>query len=72
MTTPPRQINVECSDCGHTYKDWYRPSINLALDDFDDDYLEQASTTTCPECGVKHEIASLVVRDIDNTWGFEI
>ena len=39
MTSPPREITVTCPDCGHIYEDWYRPSINLSLDDFDDDYL---------------------------------
>ena len=53
MTSPPREITVTCPDCGHIYEDWYRPSINLSLDSFDDAYLEEASTTTCPECGVK-------------------
>jgi len=46
--------------------------MNLSLDDFDDDYIEQMSTTTCPECGVKHSIGSLVVREVDNTWVFEV
>ena len=41
--------------------------MDLALDDFDDDYLEQMPTTTCPECGVKRSIGSLVVREVDNT-----
>jgi len=30
------------------------------------------STTTCPECGVKDPIGSLVVREVDNTWVFEV
>ena len=72
MTTPIEQINVECSGCGHRYEDYYRRSMNLALDDFDDDYLDQMSTTTCPECGVKRSIGSLVVREVDNTWVFEV
>ena len=72
MTTPVEKINVECSNCGHTYEDYHRRSMNLAIDDFDDDYLEQMSTTTCPECGVKRSIGSLVVREVDNTWVFEV
>lgn len=41
----------------------------MALDDFDDDYLEQASTTTCPRCGVERDLATLIVRrdDDENT-----
>ena len=62
MTSPPESIRVECPDCGHLYSDWYRPSINLSLDDFDDDYLEEASTTTCPECGVKYDLGTVFAR----------
>ena len=73
MTSPPEEITVTCPDCKHVYKDWYRPSINLALDDFDADYLEQASTTTCPACGVKHDLGTLVVRrDDDGNTVFEM
>ena len=42
-------IQVECPERGTQYEDWYRGSINLALDDFDDEYLEQATTATCPK-----------------------
>ena len=62
MTSPPRDIHVTCSDCGHAYLDWYRPSINLSLDNFVDDYLEEASTTTCPECDVKYDLGTLFAR----------
>ncbi|HUT09378.1 MAG TPA: hypothetical protein VMY42_02690 [Thermoguttaceae bacterium] len=41
MTSPPEQIDVECPKCGQVYSDWYRPSINLTLDDLDDEYLER-------------------------------
>ncbi len=59
MTSPTREIEVTCPDCGHSYQDWYRPSINLSLDDFDDEYLEEATTTPCPECGVKYDVEAL-------------
>jgi ribosomal protein S27AE len=62
MTSPPRQIKVECPRCGSSYEDWYRPSINLNLDDFDEDYLRQASTATCPTCGYVVELSTLVVQ----------
>ena len=31
MTSPPRPVEVECPACGHTYEDYVRASINLAL-----------------------------------------
>ena len=49
------------------YEDYHRRSMNLSLDDFDDDYLEQMPTTPCSERGVKRSIGSLVVREVDNT-----
>ena len=72
MITPVEKITVECSDCGQRYEDYYRRSMNLSLDDFDDDYLEQMSATTCPKCGVKRSIGSLFSREVDNTWVFEV
>ena len=48
MTSPPRPIRVGCPGCGHEYDDWYRPSLNLDLDDFDEDYVREATTGTCP------------------------
>lgn len=44
MTSPPREIEVTCPDCGHLCQDWYRPSINVSLDSLDDEQLEEATT----------------------------
>ena len=43
MTSPPEEIEVECPECGQVYSDWYRQSVNLTLDDFDEEYLEHAT-----------------------------
>ena len=68
MTSPPEQIRVRCPRCGREYDDWYRPSVNLDLDDFDEEYLRRASTATCPACGLVVEIGSLVVEG--DVWTF--
>lgn len=68
MTSPPKQITVECPSCGDRYEDWYRASINLDLDDFDDDYVRQATTATCPDCGHVVELVTLVVAG--GVWRF--
>ena len=68
MTSPPQQIHVRCPRCGREYDDWYRPSVNLDLDDFDEEYLRQASTATCPDCGHTVEIGTLVVDG--GVWTF--
>jgi len=67
MTSPPKDIQVTCPQCGHIYQDWYRPSINLNLDDFDDEYIERATTATCPLCQFKVFLGGLVV-DRQGRW----
>ncbi len=56
MTSPPREIEVECPQCGQVYVDWYRPSINLTLDDFDEEYLEGATTSPATCCQVRRRV----------------
>ena len=68
MTMPPEEITVTCPKCGETYKDWYRPSMNLMLDDFDDDYIEEMSSVTCPSCETKVRMGSLVVGEDGTFW----
>ena len=41
---------------------WYRASINLMLDDFEDDYLREATTATCPSCSYTVDFGGLMVR----------
>ena len=67
MTSPPEQITVECPGCGKSYQDWWRPSINLALEDFDEEYLDRASSAVCDHCDLKIYLNTLVVRE-DGTW----
>jgi len=67
MTSPPEKIVVTCPACGHEYEDWYRASINLQLDDFDDDYMREATTATCPQCNTTVELGTLVV-DRRGVW----
>ena len=69
MTSPAEEITITCPKCGETYKDWYRPSINLMLDDVDDDDIEEMSSVTCPSCETKVRMGSLVVGE-DGTFGF--
>jgi len=41
---------VECPKCGHVYEDLFRGSVNLDLDPFGEEHLDQCSSATCPEC----------------------
>ena len=63
MTSPPEEITVQCPKCGHLYEDWTRASVNLDLDDFDEEYLESCSTATCSHCQHKVNLDVLVVED---------
>jgi endogenous inhibitor of DNA gyrase (YacG/DUF329 family) len=63
MTSPCEDITVQCPQCNKVYKDWWRPSFNPDLGEvWDDDYMRQASTATCPDCGHVVELAMLIVR----------
>ena len=51
MTSPPKLVEVDCPRCGDVYETYYRPSINLTLDeDWSEDELREATTGTCPRC----------------------
>jgi hypothetical protein len=68
VTSPVQTIRVVGPSCGREYEDWTRGSVNLDLDDFDDDYVRRASTATCPSCGFVVELDALVVKD--GVWRF--
>ncbi len=61
MTSPVEEIIIRCPLCNRIYRDWWRPSMNLALDNFDEDYIRKASTATCPNCGYKIDLSVLIV-----------
>jgi hypothetical protein len=70
MTSPPQRITVQCPLCGERYTDYYRPSINLTLgEEWTAEELDEATSASCPGCGFRVPIASLVVRG-DDVWEF--
>ena len=64
MTSPIEEITVRCPECDAVYQDWWRPSLNLSLDPFDEAYVKEATTSKCPKCGfiVQHD-ALIVGKD---------
>ena len=70
MTMPPEIIHVKCPKCEHVYEDWYRGSINLTMDHFDEEYIEEATTAKCPNCGLKVSLGAVIVRE-DGVWEIE-
>jgi uncharacterized protein (UPF0212 family) len=67
MTSPVETIEVACPDCGRQYETQFRASMNLQLDNFDDDYVREMSTGRCPACGHVVELGALVVGH-DGVW----
>ena len=67
MTGPVEVAHVECPKCGHRYETQFRGSMNVELDDFDDDYIREMSSGTCPECGHVVDLGALVVGP-DGVW----
>ena len=70
MTSPPETIEVRCPRCGKLYETWYRPSINLTIEHWDDEDIDDATSATCPDCGLKVRLGALIVRE-DGVWEFE-
>ena len=68
MTSAITWVDIVCPNCDHEYKDQHRASMNLDLDDFDDDDIDEMSTTTCPECGLKYGMGSLIVAIESERW----
>ena len=67
MTSPPQQITIDCPSCRKSFETWWRPSINLTLGDMDEDYVKEATIKTCPQCGEKIRLDTLIVGK-DGTW----
>jgi len=63
VTSPPKAVVVDCPRCQHRYEDWYRPSLNLDIEHFGDEYIDSASSAVCPACGHKVYFQNMVVRD---------
>jgi hypothetical protein len=61
MSTPPELILLWCP-CGTVYLDSWRASMNLSLEDFNDEYIERMSSTTCPKCRAKERLGTLLTR----------
>lgn len=63
MTMPVEEIEVECPGCGKTYTDWHRASLNLDIEDFSDEYIDEATSVCCPFCHLKVRLEALIVKD---------
>lgn len=62
-TSPEQEVRVRCPKCDIHFTDWWRPAINLDLDDFEEEYLERATTADCPRCHARIQLDAVVVKD---------
>ena len=63
MTMPPEEVLLTCPDCGDTFTDFVRGSINLMLGDMTEEDVEQNSRSICPHCGAVIQHHVLVVSE---------
>jgi len=61
MTSPPRQVDVECPKCGTQFVDWIRDSINLSLGEEWSEAILEATTVKCPTCGWQGDSEAIIV-----------
>jgi hypothetical protein len=62
MTSPIREVEVVCPDCGVEFRDTYRPSVNVSLgEDWTQEDLDAATTVRCPACDWNGEPETLIV-----------
>jgi len=63
MTTPPKEIEVECPACGHGFVTWHRPSVNLSLGEkWTKKDLDKLRFVDCGRCNFRFEKELIVVR----------
>jgi RecJ-like exonuclease len=67
MSSPIETITLVCPTCQKQFETWYRASMNLKLDDFDEEYVREATVKTCPRCGAEVRLGSLIVGQ-DGVW----
>jgi len=54
MTTPPEEVIIRCTTCGHRSSKFIRRSINISLGDkFTRDEIDDATIFECPMCQSK-------------------
>jgi hypothetical protein len=63
MASPIEKVTVHCPECDCVYEDWYRASLDLNRDNFDNEYLDQCSSAVCPACKHKVYFDNLIVTD---------
>jgi DNA-directed RNA polymerase subunit RPC12/RpoP len=61
MTRQPELVEAVCARCGTVYTTFYRPRLELELEPWTEEKIEQAATAACPECGSQDSLETLIV-----------
>jgi excinuclease ABC A subunit len=64
MSPPIESVEVRCPRCSKVCETWRRRSMNLDLDVFTDDYVEEMSSGRCPACGHLLPVATLLTSSL--------
>lgn len=63
MTSPPKEIEVECPACGYIFVTWHRPSVNLSLGEkWTKKALDKLRFVDCERCNFWFEKELMVVQ----------
>ena len=63
MTSPPKEIEVECPACGYSFVTWHRPSVNLSLGEkWTKKDLDKLRFVNCERCNFRFEKELMVVQ----------
>ena len=63
MTSPPKEIEVECPACGYSFGAWHRPSVNLSLGEkWSKKDLDKLRFVNCERCNCRFEKELMVVQ----------
>jgi hypothetical protein len=63
VSSPIKEISVECPRCRRIYLDWDRASVDPEMA-ADRDYMRRVTTGTCPECGEVAQLGDLVREEV--------
>jgi len=62
MTSPIKDVEVECPACGERFATWHRASVNLSLGEkWTKEKLDELMFISCPKCNGRFKKDLLIV-----------
>ena len=67
MTSPIRDIELQCPACGKNFFTWHRDSVNLSLGEkWSKSELEEINFAHCPACKQRIQ-KGVIITTLENT-----